>query len=516
MKRMIDSPQLIRVSKVYQKSKLALFCFLISATFLAICSKSSPLYPMNDWVDVHCFLTLGKGILNGLVPYRDLYEQKGPLLYLIYAVVSLFSQKDFFGQYLLEVISFGFFLYFSAKLARLHLGESRLVYLIVPTLAMIIGTSKAFAHGGSVEQLCLFIFVYGLYSVSCACHENRTLSKKEATLNGVFCAALFWIKFTMVGYYMGLCLFVIIWYLGWVRNTRQLLITIGQFLLGFGLVSIVILGYHYATHSLANLWECYFYNNIFLYPNDSSEPLLDQIRTRVLSSLNSNATFLYLLVAGFSYLLIRAKSFPRDVIAVLFSFCGLTAGTFFGKGYVYYGLVMSAYLILGLIGVAKLIQKIPRNQIIPAKVAKSGIASALVIALFCSVMLTHSYQKSENVYLMKYDKEDLPPYKFAETINQVENATLLNFGFLDAGFYHAADVLPNCTFFCTFNVNAPGMWETQYAYIKHGLVDFVITRRKPLTEYNCDSSKYELVDTANMIFEGYDFTYYLYQLKEDA
>lgn len=502
------------MKKTFDRSKLALFCFLMSAAFLAICSKSSPLYPMNDWVDVHCFMTLGKGILNGMVPYRDLYEQKGPLLYLIYAVVALFSQKGFLGQYLLEVISFGFFLYFSAKLAQLHLGQSRLVYLIIAVLAALVGTSKAFAHGGSVEQLCLFIFVYGIYSVSKACHEDRCLTMKEAILNGVFAASLFWIKFTMFGFYLGLCLFVIIWYLGWVRKPRELLRTIGHFLMGFGIVTAVILAYHVLTKSLGDMLECYFTNNIFLYPNESTEPLHDQILGRLMTAFENDAIFLYLTIAGFSYLLIRGRSAPRDVIAALLSFVGLFVGTFFGKGYVYYGLVLSAYTILGLIGFAKLIRRIPRAHIIPEKVQKSGVVAVAAIALFCSLALLHAYDNSENVYLMDYDREDMPQYQFAEKINQVENATLLNFGFLDAGFYHASDTLPTCPFFCTFNVNAPGMWETQYAYIKHGLVDFVITRRRELSEYNCDSSKYELVDTATMMFEGYNFTYYLYQLKE--
>ena len=52
---------------------------LISVAVLLICSKNSPLYPMNDWVDVNCFFTVGRGITHGLVSYRDLYDQKGPL-----------------------------------------------------------------------------------------------------------------------------------------------------------------------------------------------------------------------------------------------------------------------------------------------------------------------------------------------------------------------------------------------------------------------------------------------------
>ena len=108
----------------------------------------------------------------------------------------------------------------------------------------------------------------------------------------------------------------------------------------------------------------------------------------------------------------------------------------------------------------------------------------------------------------------MPQYKFAQIINETEDAILLNFGFLDGGFYYAADVLPTCPFFCTFNINAPGMWDTQYEYVEEGKVDYVITRSRKLEKYHLDDSKYELVSTADMMFEGYNFRYYLYRLKE--
>ena len=61
-----------------KKHSFLLYCFALAALFLLIGSKSSPLYPMNDWVDVNCFFTMGKSLLAGKVPYVDLYEQKGP------------------------------------------------------------------------------------------------------------------------------------------------------------------------------------------------------------------------------------------------------------------------------------------------------------------------------------------------------------------------------------------------------------------------------------------------------
>ena len=70
---------------------LLAWSFLCAFIVLLICSKSSPLYPMNDWVDVQCFFTVGRGITQGKMPYLDLYEQKGPLLYLFFAAAALIS-----------------------------------------------------------------------------------------------------------------------------------------------------------------------------------------------------------------------------------------------------------------------------------------------------------------------------------------------------------------------------------------------------------------------------------------
>ena len=69
-------------------------CLIISFCVLTVCSKNSPIYEFNDWVDGNAFFTMGKGIANGL-PYKDLFEQKGPLLYLIYALGYLISNDSF-------------------------------------------------------------------------------------------------------------------------------------------------------------------------------------------------------------------------------------------------------------------------------------------------------------------------------------------------------------------------------------------------------------------------------------
>ena len=71
------------------------YCVLAAFVCLLFCSKSSPLYPINDWTDANAYFSSGKGMLAGRVMYRDLYEHKGPLLYALHALCALFDPADF-------------------------------------------------------------------------------------------------------------------------------------------------------------------------------------------------------------------------------------------------------------------------------------------------------------------------------------------------------------------------------------------------------------------------------------
>ena len=65
-----------KISDYLDNKKIIIAILLVASIFtLLICSKNSPLYPYNDWVDGNAFFTMGKGMFNGKVPYKDLFEQ---------------------------------------------------------------------------------------------------------------------------------------------------------------------------------------------------------------------------------------------------------------------------------------------------------------------------------------------------------------------------------------------------------------------------------------------------------
>ncbi len=495
-----------------KRNALLLFSFFMAAGVLLTCTKSSPLFPMNDWVDVNCFFTVGKSMLQGVVPYRDLYEQKGPVLYFLYAVAALISSKDFFGVYLLEVAAYGLFLYFSGKIAMLYLGKSAMTYLIVAILAVVLPISPAFAHGGGAEELMLFMLAYGLYSVTRALHEKRRLTFWEAFWNGVFAACVLFIKFTALGFYMGLVLFIILHHLTDGFQWKALLITAGQFLVGVAAVTAAVALYFGIHGAIDDLFTVYFYNNLFLYPQEVEGTRLSLIQTCLKNTLAANSSYAPLIYLSLALFAVELRLRWRDTVMALLCFVGLVIGTYWGgRGYTYYGLILAVFAIYGLTAIARLFQIGHVSALLSQGLQGHRWLVRLVLGLFAVFMLTVGYSGSRNAYLMDYDRADLPAYRFAETVNKVENPKILNYGFLDGGFYHAAGVTPNCKFFCTLNINAPDMWAIQRQCIQNGEVDFVITRKYTLDRYSAGAKGYTLVDEATFYFEGIDFTYYLYQ-----
>ncbi|MDV2687261.1 hypothetical protein RYX56_23220, partial [Alkalihalophilus lindianensis] len=86
-----------------------------------------------------------------LVPYRDLFEQKGPLLYSLHAFAYTVSHTTFLGVYILESIAMFTNIFFAYKISRLYLNwmPSVLIALFFP---LFILNQNAFRFGDSAEE----------------------------------------------------------------------------------------------------------------------------------------------------------------------------------------------------------------------------------------------------------------------------------------------------------------------------------------------------------------------------
>lgn len=75
---------------------------IISFMCMLLITTSSPLYSVNISPDSNVMFTIGKSFWNGLMPYKNLFDQRGPLIYLINSIAALISYRSFTGIYIFE------------------------------------------------------------------------------------------------------------------------------------------------------------------------------------------------------------------------------------------------------------------------------------------------------------------------------------------------------------------------------------------------------------------------------
>ncbi len=498
------------------KKNILFFCFIVSFLGLLICTKSSPLYPFNDWVDANAFFTVGKGMFNHLIPYKDLFEQKGPLLYLLYGFGYLISHKDFFGVFVLEVISFTLVLYFNSKTIKLFLKE-KYIYIIIPIFTSIILTTRFFTHGGSAEEFAFLPLSISLYYILRYFKNNENIKFMNYTnifLNGLMAGCIAMIKYTMLGFWFAFMMCVFFSFI-LKKEYRRAFISCFVFLLGMFLPIVLFALYFILNNGFKEFIETYFLINITSYSHTAT--LLDRFIKVLLILLKRMFTDFYILifiVLGMFYFLFDSTVLKNrmgrfTVFCLLFFLC---LGTYIGGvDYKYYFLIITFFILIGIIALFIVLDNLKKCDRHYSKIV-------IIILVLCFLNLF----RSPNIYFMQYSREDLVQYKFADIINKKENPTLLNYAFLDGGFYTASDVLPNTRYFMRQNIGydrLPELYVEQDNAIRSAKVDFVILREGPTVENEYLTTgylrkNYVLVSEMAQKFEGKIYIYYLYQLKE--
>ena len=287
------------------------------------------------------------------------------------------------------------------------------------------------------------------------------------------------------------------------RDIKELVNIILWNAVGFFITCIPVIIYFTYTNAFYDLWNVYFYNNIFLYSNKSVFPLfkLGIIIGLAVFSTVKNLWYGAFTVIGLILMKKRKPEFAFLIVTLVITACiGFIGGQVFG----YYGLVLVPFSVYGMAEVIAFAEKkYPRF----CRIAEYKRSSAVGIV----ILLCIGYLISPNTYLLKYQKSDMPQFRFAERMNKKENATLLNYGFLDGGFYFAADILPDCRFFCETNLEDPKMYMTQTDFINNAVDDFVVTRDYRLEDDFDIKGKYKPVDEMKFILEKKMHIYRLYE-----
>ncbi len=480
----------------------AFFALFLSVAILLFASECSPLYPFNDWYDANCFLTVGRKILRGGVPCRDIYEQKGPYVYFLHALCAAIDGDSFFGVWLAEIAACFLFLLSVCKTLRLYgIEDVGLTAAITALTGLSVYFSFAFSTGDSVEEFCLPLLSWPMYFSLKRIRTDGEFRFYDHLFIGVAAGLVFWSKFTVVGFFVAWYLFFLFHV---VRNRRwkEIGVSVGFILSGVVIATLPCLIYFSANGAVRDWLRVYLYDNLFLYRESGNLFVrLGKTLLYILGKLGANVQynfFVWLGVVGFARKRgkerAEEKAFLLIVPAVtaLFLYIG-------GRGYRYYGLPLAIFAVCGYAFLAERgfgIRGRAKRALVPA----AALASCL---LFMGI-------NGNFTYLFR-EKEDTAQYRFAEVINEKENSTLLNYGFLDGGFYLAAGKVPDFKYFCALNIPLPEMRQETEGYIREGAADFIVVKVWMKNPREPDLDKYREVMRAEERYREQKVTYILYE-----
>lgn len=485
-----------------------LFCLLISFVALLFTSKNSFLYQLNDWMDANAFFTVGKSMMNGVVPYKDIFEQKGLFLYLIYGLGYLISHKTFYGVFIIEVLFFSIFLFFLFKLVKMLLNKN-CGYFIIPLVAILITTCKAFVHGGSAEEFCLPFFSITLYYLF-KYYKSNGLSNKEFVICGLCAGFVLMTKYTMLGFFMGFMLSIIVTNL-YHKDIKKCIIYSAYFLLGMLIPFIISLIYLSFNGAINSFFEVYFYTNMTAYTKDTSN-LFVTIMKGIFGLLISNGIIIFLLIILIPYFVSKLKINPENKVGIIVM---LLLSTFF----IFYGLVFYSYYILPLF-IFIIVSIISLFEIFKKKIEKIRFKKAItIIFTLLTPLLCYTFANYKND--IGKSESDFIQYEYAKIINEEENATLVNMGYLDMGLFTTSRIVPSTYFFEQQNFSYekfPDNIDAFHEYIANKDTTFILfSTREDLSfveeEYGRIFDNYELIRDKEQEVEGNIYNMYLFKVR---
>ncbi len=515
------------------------YCLAAAAILLTVCSRSSFLYVFNNWDDANSYMTVGKSIFRGLVPYRDLFDQKGILLYFFYGLASLVSATDFHAVWVLEVIAAAASLCAVHRILTLYLKTRVMPVVLTPLIGAVIYSSRCFYRGGSAEE---FLFPFLLWGMFLSFRYFRrtypaAISYRTVLTGGILAGCVFHIKFSSLGLFFAWMAVVFFALLIGARDPRRAFASCLVFLAGMGIATLPWLIYFGVNHAVADWFHVYIYRNVFEYGKTLAlgERIHLIYRTLIDHALNNRPAAM-LLLFGFFYLFVctvitvlrRGKGengllglsipeFLNAAMQVLF----LTLVIFFGGvSLPYYSFPITAFAVTGGIAAGNLIEWITerfrsKSPAAPEKKGKKdrkwvGIAGFGAAALAASAL--YALSVSGNPSFRQVRAEDFWLFRFRDhiTASGVQDPHLINVGCFDAGLYTVTDSVPVCYYFQTQTLGMEEVHHEQKECIRQGIPDFILSRDE---EYPY-SDGYRLVLTEEARLPDEQHIYYLYQKME--
>ena len=281
-----------------QSKSLSYFLLLVVAVVFvsAFSVSTSFLYPYPDTLDSDVFQIIGKYWARGSIPYIDLWDQKGPIIYFINAVgYRITGSKT--GVYILQIMFLFADLCILYRVFRSRLSVKNSFVVIV---LFLFSLAQLYGAGNGVEEYILPFLLIGFYLQykwvkSYVYDDENQHNPKWAFLYGFILAFSLLTRLTNA---LGICLgaaFIGVM-LALNREWKNLFYNIAAFIVGFVLLFIPFASYFYVNNAFDEMWYAMITYNMEYASNASN---IVTIKSFLLNLLSPISAYMCLIVSSF-------------------------------------------------------------------------------------------------------------------------------------------------------------------------------------------------------------------------
>lgn len=422
---------------------IILLCFGITFLFFLFCNPNSFLYVFNNNPDQNWYITMGEGMLAGKVPYKDLFEHKGPLVYFAYALGALFD-NNYLGAFFFEIIFGVAFLYTAYKILKRYLSEKSSIVLLFLVAFLTFTSYYTLLGYGSVEFYSLPFLNYMLLAFLEFIEDDKQFGIARSIGIGISISVLFWVKYTMLILPIAI---MIMWIVMCIKNknVKQMFKSIALMLASFVVVTLPIIIYYAVNDALYDLFYVYFYVNLFIY---SGNPV--NLGTNIwLMICLGNVNFIFMILAVVFYFKMFGKKGYFILSAFLFSILLLMLQ----DCHVNYYIILLPFAVLGCALLFKNLSKFKIKKLLGKELA----------IIMCIVVFPIGWAMSGVTRELGKSEEDYAQYQVAEDIHalseqyNIDDPTMFCYKMYDYAFYNVAEIVPTEKFW-VFNLFKNGIF----------------------------------------------------------
>ncbi len=439
----------------------ALFVFVFAV--MLVVSKDSWLHDIYHHYDSAWFFMCGKAWMNGLTPYVDFSDSKGPLLWIIYGGGYLISPRNYVGVFWLSCVAWTATLWLSYRSALIITANRRRAFLTALFVA-IAGLNPIVHNETRCEDFAMpfvALVIYVLCRLSTGVKRRATLWLMAAL--GTALAATFLMKFNITAMLLPFALLALMLV---PHNAPVTRVRAACCMLAGGVAMLLPFAVCFAIEG--NLTD--FVNEYLLLTSQTTANTGAQENTlQTLLSL----TGLYAVAVFGICSVAMAKLMPRHKRTALlcnivfFAICSINSRSY------YYSIYAPFAVYAGCMAASCRLSPTGRKSTVVATV---GVAAVLAL----SNLYIHDLRHSDYGDFFTQDNQARHEcYAMERIIAQVPNARIVHFRYTNVGI--CSGVLPACKYWATQWGATDAMWRNQTEACRDGKADFAVV---PTTHAN--------------------------------